>query len=87
MPPPPTPVSNHICSLPIPSVWKHDDDNVSPVSEWDDAFEGSIELSPLVHLPLGESMEVPTLPSTLALCIREIGLQQRSPTRAKQGGL
>jgi len=67
MPPPPTPVSNHICSLTIPSVWKHDDDNVSPVLEWDDAFEGSllsIELSPLVHFSLEEFMEVPSLPST-----------------------
>ena len=67
MPPPPTPVFNHICSL------THDDDNVSPVLEWDDAFEGSllsIELSPLVRLSLEEFMEVPTLPSTLALCIK-----------------
>ena len=64
--PPLTPVSNPICSLTIPSVWN--DDNVSPVLEWDDAFEGpllSIELSPLVRLSLGE-LEVPTLPFTLA---------------------
>jgi hypothetical protein len=72
MAPPPTPVSHHICSLPIPSVLKHDDDNVSPVLEWDDAFEGlgsllSIELSPPVHLSLEEPMEVPTLPSTLTV--------------------
>ena len=45
---------------------------MSPVSEWDDAFEGlrsllSIELSPPVHLSLEE---VPTLQSTLALCIK-----------------
>ena len=66
MPPPLTPVSNHIHSSTIPSVWN--DDNVSPVSEWDDAFEGpllSIELSLLVHLSL-EELEVSTLPFTLA---------------------
>ena len=62
--PPLTPVSNPIHSLTIPSVW----DNVSPVLEWDDAFEGpllSIELSPLVHLSPGE-LEGSTLPFTLA---------------------
>ena len=67
MPPPPTPVLNQIFSL------THDDDNVSLVLEWDDAFEGSLlstELSPLVCLPLEEFMEVPTFPSTLALCIK-----------------
>jgi len=68
MPPPPsTPVANHICSLNKLSVWKHDDNNASPVLEWDDLFEESllfIDLSPLVHLSLEEFMEVPSLPST-----------------------
>ena len=70
--PPPTPVSDHIFSINIPSVWKHDDDNVPPVLEWDDLFEESlllIDLYPLVHLSMGEFMGVPTVPSTPVHCI------------------
>lgn len=62
-----TPVSDHIFSLNIPSISNHDDDNVSPVLEWDDLFEEpllSVDLYPLVHPPWGDSMGVPTVPST-----------------------
>ena len=48
MPPPLTPVSNHIHSSTIPSVWN--DDNVSPVSEWDDAFRDLCYLLNCLHL-------------------------------------
>ena len=54
-------------SLNKPSVWKQDNNNMSPVLEWDDPFEEhliSIDLSLFVHLSLEEFMEVPTLPST-----------------------
>ena len=72
MPPPHTPVLDRIFSLNISSVWKHDDDNVSPVLEWDDLFEESllsIDPNPLVHLSQGDFMGVPTGPSTPMHCI------------------
>ena len=65
MPPPSTPVANHMCSLKKLSVW---DSNVSPVLEWDDPFEESLTSIDL-SLSLEEFMDVPSLPSTPVHCI------------------
>lgn len=66
IPPLHTPVLDRIFSLNIPSIWKHDDDNVSPVLEWDGLFEEPLLLIdpyPLVHLSSGDFMGVPSVPS------------------------